>query len=77
MPKSSAIRKQRVAEREALQGIHDSNQVWLRAIFAAKQKSEKKIQQKKDEEEAKMKRVIQNAITPQPVASDPWRNLFT
>lgn len=42
-----------------------------------KQKSEKKIQQKKDEEEAKMKRVIQNAITPQPIASDPWRNLFT
>lgn len=42
-----------------------------------KQKSEKKIQQKKDEEEAKMKRVIQNAIAPPPVASDPWRNLFT
>mgnify|MGYP003631795611 CR=1 FL=1 len=42
-----------------------------------KQKSEKKIQQKKDEEEAKMKRVIQNAIAPQPVQADPWRNLFT
>ena len=42
-----------------------------------KQKAEKKIQQKKDEEEAKMKRVIQNAIAPPPVASDPWRNLFT
>ena len=42
-----------------------------------KQKAEKKIQQKKDEEEAKMKRVIQNAIAPQPIASDPWRNLFT
>ena len=42
-----------------------------------KQKAEKKIQQKKDEEEAKMKRVIQNAIAPPPIASDPWRNLFT
>ena len=42
-----------------------------------KQKAEKKIQQKKDEEEAKMKRVIQNAIAPQPVQADPWRNLFT
>ena len=42
-----------------------------------KQKAEKKIQQKKDEEEAKMKRVIQNAIAPQPMKADPWRNLFT
>mgnify|MGYP006406487565 FL=1 len=42
-----------------------------------KQKAEKKIQQKKDEEEAKMKRVIQNAIAPQPMKVDPWRNLFT
>jgi len=42
-----------------------------------KQKAEKKIQQKKDEEEAKMKRVIQNAIAPQPIQADPWRNLFT
>ena len=42
-----------------------------------KQKAEKKIQQKKDEEEAKMKRVIQNAIAPQPVQADPWRGLFT
>jgi len=42
-----------------------------------KQKAEKKIQQKKDEEEAKMKRVIQNAIAPQQIQADPWRNLFT
>ena len=42
-----------------------------------KQKAEKKIQQKKDEEEAKMKRVIQNAIAPQPIQADPWRGLFT
>jgi hypothetical protein len=42
-----------------------------------KQKSEKKIQQQKDMEEEKMKRTIQQAIQPQPVAHDPWRGLFT
>tara|TARA_R110000823_G_scaffold895_2_gene3652 strand:- start:279 stop:998 length:720 start_codon:yes stop_codon:yes gene_type:complete len=42
-----------------------------------KQKADKKVQQFKDAEEAKMKRVIQNAIQPPPVSADPWRNLFT
>ena len=41
MPKSSAILQQRVAEKKASQDIKHSNEVWLRAIFAAKPKSEK------------------------------------
>ena len=43
------------------------------------QKKEKKKKQAEEAEQAKMKRTIQNAITPQQTAAanDPWRSLFT
>tara|TARA_R110000764_G_scaffold162451_2_gene249712 strand:+ start:658 stop:1362 length:705 start_codon:yes stop_codon:yes gene_type:complete len=42
-----------------------------------REKAEKKIQQKKDIEQEKMKRVIQQAIQPQTAPEDPWRQLFS
>ena len=42
-----------------------------------REKAEKKIQQKKDIEQEKMKRVIQEAIQPQAAPEDPWRQLFS
>ena len=42
-----------------------------------KQKAEDKEQKIKDQHENNMKRTIQQAIQPQTVPSDPWRNLFT
>lgn len=43
------------------------------------QKKEKKKKQAEEAEQARMKRTIQNAITPQQTAAanDPWRSLFT
>ena len=42
-----------------------------------REKAAKKIQQQKNLEEEKMKRVIQQAIQPQLKAVDPWRSLFS
>ena len=42
-----------------------------------KQKAEDKEQKIKDQNENNMKRTIQQAIQPQTVPSDPWRNYFT
>ena len=42
-----------------------------------REKAAKKIQQQKDIEQEKMKRVIQQAIQPQSAPSDPWRQLFS
>lgn len=41
------------------------------------QKKEKRVQDYKDKEEAKMRETLERAIKPQPVQHDPWRNLFT
>ena len=42
-----------------------------------KEKAEKKIQQQKNIEQEKMKRIIQTAIQPQLQQIDPWRVLFS
>lgn len=42
-----------------------------------KQKKEKKEKEAKEAEEAKMRRTLQNAISPPQVQSDPWRSYFT
>ena len=42
-----------------------------------KEKAEKKIQQQKNIEQEKMKRIIQTAIQPQSQPYDPWRVLFS
>mgnify|MGYP003645151873 CR=1 FL=1 len=42
-----------------------------------KEKAEKKIQQQKNIEQEKMKRIIQTAIQPQSQPYDPWRQLFS
>lgn len=42
-----------------------------------REKAAKKIQQQKNLEEEKMKRIIQQAIQPQLKPNDPWRQLFS
>ena len=42
-----------------------------------KQKKEKREKEAKEAEEAKMRRTLQNAISPPQVQSDPWRSYFT